>query len=85
MEGRIAVVDLADELRVRKQRIFKVLDRLGIHTSVGREFLRRGQRLATISQSEAAKVRMELARANDAQAVAGTSERLNAPAVRPGR
>jgi hypothetical protein len=29
-EDRIAMVDLADELQVRKQRIFKILPRLGI-------------------------------------------------------
>lgn len=78
-ETHIAIVDLADELRVRKQRIFKVLGRLGIRTSVSREFARRGQSVATVTESEAARVRLELTRSAENQLVAGTTERAEVP------
>jgi predicted GIY-YIG superfamily endonuclease len=62
-EERVAIVDLADELQVRKQRIFKLLQRLGIRATQRREPERGNQNVATVSLSEAAAIRQELARA----------------------
>ncbi len=61
-ENGIAVVELADELQIRKQTIFKVLKRLGIHTVKRRESDRRGQMIAVISKAEAEAVRNDLRR-----------------------
>lgn len=57
---RIAIVDLADDLQVRKQRIFKILPRLGIRSSQRREASRGNQNVATVSQSEAIAIRTEI-------------------------
>jgi hypothetical protein len=57
---RIAIVDLADDLQVRKQRIFKILPRLGIRPTQRREASRGNQNVATVSQSEAATIRSEI-------------------------
>jgi hypothetical protein len=57
---RIAIVDLADDLQVRKQRIFKILPRLGIRASQRREPERGNQNVATVSTSEAAAIRAEI-------------------------
>jgi hypothetical protein len=59
-EDRIAVVELADELQVRKQRVFKLLDRFGWRPQYRRDSNRRGQNVATISLSQAATIRHEL-------------------------
>ena len=59
---RIAIVDLADELQVRKQRIFKLLPRLGIRTMQRREPDRGNQNVATVSLEEAAAIRQEIAK-----------------------
>ena len=66
-ELRIAIMDLADELQVRKQRIFKLLPRLGIRPILRRELNRGNQNVATVTVNEAALLRRELqgARAND--------------------
>jgi hypothetical protein len=61
-ELRIAIVDLADDLQVRKQRIFKVLPRLGIRPTQRREASRGNQNVATVSQAEAAAIRSEIER-----------------------
>jgi hypothetical protein len=58
---RIAIVDLADELQVRKQRIFKLLPRLGIRASQRREANRGNQNVATVTIEEAAVIRKDLA------------------------
>jgi hypothetical protein len=57
---RIAIVDLADDLQVRKQRIFKILPRLGIRPTQRRELSRGNQNVATVSQSEAIAIRAEI-------------------------
>jgi len=57
---RIAIVDLADDLQVRKQRIFKILPRLGIRPTQRRDPSRGNQKVATLSQAEAAAVRSEI-------------------------
>ena len=57
---RIAIVDLADDLQVRKQRIFKILPRLGIRPTQRRETSRGGQNVATVSQAEAIAIRTEI-------------------------
>lgn len=64
---RIAIVDLADDLQVRKQRIFKILPRLGIRPTQRRDASRRNQNVATVSQVEATAIRSEVENA------AGTS------------
>lgn len=61
-EERIAIVDLADDLQVRKQRIFKILRRLGIRPTQRREASRGNQNVATVSQAEAAAIRTEIER-----------------------
>jgi hypothetical protein len=65
---RIAIVDLADDLQVRKQRIFKVLKRLGIRPTQRREQARRNQNVATVSPNEAAAIRAEIVKSSDASA-----------------
>lgn len=40
-EDRVLLVDLADELQIRKQRLFKLLPKLGIRTSSIAEAIRR--------------------------------------------
>ena len=57
---RIAIVDLADDLQVRKQRIFKLLPRLGINPNQRREANRGNQNVATVSPGEAAAIRAEI-------------------------
>jgi len=59
-DDRIAVVALAEELGVRKQRLFKVLKRSGIQPVLRRDGARGGQRIATITASEAAALREAL-------------------------
>lgn len=61
---RIAIVDLADDLQVRKQRIFKILPRLGIRPTQRREASRGNQNVATVSQTEAIAIRTELEKAS---------------------
>jgi hypothetical protein len=57
---QIAIVDLADDLQVRKQRIFKILARLGIRSSQRRDSNRGNQNVATITLADAAVVRAEI-------------------------
>jgi len=64
-EERIAIIDLADELQVRKQRIFKLLGRLKIRPTQRREPERGNQNVATVSVQEAAAIRRELAKSAD--------------------
>ena len=47
-QERIAIVDLADDLQVRKQRIFKILPRLDIRPTQRREPNRSNQNVATV-------------------------------------
>jgi hypothetical protein len=61
-DERIAIVDLADELQVRKQRVFKILKRLGIRPTQRREASRGNQNVAMMTLAEAAAVRSELGR-----------------------
>ena len=44
-EERIAIIDLADELQVRKQRLFKLVSRLGIRPTQRREASRGNQNM----------------------------------------
>ena len=64
-EQRIAIVDLADDLQVRKQRIFKVLVRLGIRPTQRREASRGNQNVATVSEAEAAVIRTEIEKSRE--------------------
>ncbi len=59
-EERIAIADLADELQVRKQRIFKILKRLGITPTQRREPTRGNQMIATVTIGEAHAIRTEI-------------------------
>lgn len=61
-EDRVAIVDLADELQLRKQRLFKLLKRLGIALIQRRDDERRGQNVSVVTVVEAATIRAELAR-----------------------
>ena len=61
-EARIAIVDLADDLQVRKQRSFKILPRLGIRATRRREANRGNQDVATVSEAEASAIRSEIER-----------------------
>jgi hypothetical protein len=65
-QERIAIVDLADDLQVRKQRIFKILPRLDIRPTQRREPTRGNQNVATVSRSEAAAIRAEIVKSSDA-------------------
>jgi hypothetical protein len=59
-QERIAIVDLADDLQVRKQRIFKILTRLNIHPAQRREQSRGNQNVATVSATDAVAIRAEI-------------------------
>jgi hypothetical protein len=76
---RIAIVDLADDLQVRKQRIFKVLPRLGIRPTQRREINRGNQNVATVSQIEAAAIRVEIEKTALSSSADGA--RFGGPAV----
>src|SRR5437867_6258905 len=67
-QERIAIVDLADDLQVRKQRIFKILPRLDIYPTQRREPNRGNQNVAPVSSSEAAAIRAEIVKSSDASA-----------------
>src|SRR5262245_33491499 len=62
----IAVVELADELQIRKQTIFKVMGRLGIRAFKRRGPDRRGQLISVIRRDEADVIRDELRRITSA-------------------
>lgn len=70
-EERIAIVDLADDLQVRKQRIFKILPRLGIRPTQRREASRGNQNVATVSRAEATAIRSEIERSSEAPSGSG--------------
>jgi len=57
---RVAIVDLADELQVRKQWIFKIAKRLGIQSTQRRDTERGNQLVATVSEDEAHAIRREI-------------------------
>ena len=59
-QDRVAIVDLADDLQVQKQWLFKIAKRLGIQSTGRREPERGGQRVATVTQEEAALIRQEV-------------------------
>lgn len=71
---RIAIVDLADDLQVRKQRIFKILPRLGIRPIQRRDPSRGNQNVATLSQTEALAIRSEIEKSS--QPVGTSNARL---------
>ncbi len=62
----VAVVELADDIQVRKQTIFKVMKRLGICDSKRRESGRGGQMISVISRADADAIRDELRRTTSA-------------------
>lgn len=64
-EDRIAIIDLADDLQVRKQTLFKVSKRLGIRPAPRREASRGNQNVATVTISEADIIRAELSHTSD--------------------
>jgi hypothetical protein len=79
-QERIAIVDLADDLQVRKQRIFKILRRLDIRPTRRREPNRGNQNVATVSPSEAAAIRAEIVRSSDTSGT-GSSASAGSAAV----
>ncbi len=58
--GRVAIVDLADDLQVRKQWIFKITKRLGIQTGQRRDSERGNQLVAIVSARDADTIRREV-------------------------
>jgi hypothetical protein len=79
-EERVAIVDLADDLQVRKQRIFKILPRLGIRPTQRRELSRGNQNVATVSLNEAAVIRAEIMEYSGAP-ISGGAQPLGGSAV----
>jgi hypothetical protein len=67
-QEQIAIADLADDLQVRKQRIFKILRRLGVRAKQRREASRGNQLVSTVSQSEADAIRAEIQKSSRAPA-----------------
>jgi hypothetical protein len=65
-EERDAVIDLADELQVRKQTVFKVLKRLGIQPEQRREATRGNQNVATVSLADTTAIKNALRRSDEA-------------------
>lgn len=59
-QASVAIVDLADELNVRKQWIFKIAKRLDIKTQLLRQEQRGNQLVATVSSTEALAIRREI-------------------------
>lgn len=57
---QVAIVDLADDLQVRKQWIFKIAKRLAIKTNQRRDSERRNQLVATVSEVDADAIRREV-------------------------
>ncbi len=75
--GDIAIVELADELQVYKQTVFKAAKRLGINPGRVRDPDRGNQLVATLSQAEAEAVAKEISTAsstsgNGSEAVPGS-------------
>jgi len=79
-QERIAIVDLADDLQVRKQRIFKVVRRIGIRPMQRREPSRGNQNVATVTPNEASAIRAEIVKSSDTPG-ADSGLALGAPAV----
>ena len=79
-EERIAIVDLADDLQVRKQRIFKVVRRIGIRPMQRREPSRGNQNVATVTANEASAIRAEIVKSADTPG-ADSGIALGGPAV----
>lgn len=79
-QERIAIVDLADDIQVRKQRIFKVVRRLGIRPTQRREPSRGNQNVATVTPNEASTIRAEIVKSS-ATPGADSGQALGGPAV----
>ncbi len=79
-QERIAIVDLADDLQVRKQRIFKVVGRLGIRPMQRREPSRGNQYVATVTPNEASAIRAEIVKSSETSGAA-SGLALGVPAV----
>src|SRR6266498_1198427 len=61
-EERVPILDLAEEIGVRQQWLFKVARRLSIRHIKRREPARGNQLIATVTPAEAATIRSEVAR-----------------------
>jgi hypothetical protein len=72
-QERIAIVDLADDMQVRKQRIFKILKRLNIRPTQRREQSRGNQNVATVSAADAAAIRAEILKSSGSPVVGNSS------------
>jgi hypothetical protein len=71
LDDAVAVIDLADELQVRKQRLFKIITKLSIRTAQRRDPDRGNQNIATVSLAEANAIRDELAKSARASGYGG--------------
>jgi hypothetical protein len=80
-EERVAIVDLADELQVRKQRIFKLLRRLDIRPTQQREPSRGNQNIAMVTLHEATKLRAEIIKSLDSSGVSSSQPGGNGSAI----
>ena len=58
-EERVAILDLAEEIGVRQQWLFKVARRLSIRHIKRRESSRGNQLIATVTPAEAARIRTD--------------------------
>lgn len=72
-QERIAIGDLADDLQVRKQRIFKILKRLNIRPEQRREQSRGNQNVATVSATDAVAIRTEILKSSGSPVVGNNS------------
>lgn len=70
-QARIAVGDLAEELGVRKQHLFKVIKRLGIRTAARRDASSGNQMVATVGARDVDMLRSEVLRTARQSSMAG--------------
>ena len=59
----VAIVELAEELGVRKQWLFKIVKRLGASAVLQRSGSRAGQKVSVVSAVDAERIRQEVAQA----------------------
>lgn len=69
VDKRVAIIDPAGELQIRKQTIFKIVKRLGIQTQEQREFSRGNQKVATVTRLEAIAIKNELRQSRSSDSV----------------
>jgi hypothetical protein len=80
-DERVAIVDLADDLQIRKQTIFKFVKREGIIPQEMREPMRGNQKIKTVSQTEAQVIRDKFKRSNVIESQKRLSETCDAETI----